>query len=154
MFNILEFDDPVFEFTLFEDLPLECEELEKLSAELGGLDGDASAFAECVGGGRKRATGRLRLAITLSRTPSRKCLQRSLCRRIHTLILFSKARTVLSEARAGNLTINVTNTQSSEVTRVQLSRDLRPVSTRVQRTCPPETVLDAYTCGEFNKRNE
>ena len=151
MFKILEFDDPVFEFTLFEDLPTECEELEKLSAELGGLDGDASAFVECVGGGRKRATGRLRLAITLSRTPSRKCLKSSSCRRIQALILFSKARTVLSKARAGNLTINVTNTQTSEVTRVQLSGDLRPVSNRVQRTCAPGTVLDAFTCGEFRQ---
>ena len=154
MFKTLEVEDPELQITLFEDLPVECEELEELRAELGGLDGDASALAECVNGGRKRATGRLRLAITLSRAPSRRCLKSSACRRYQVLLLSYKARAAINRAKKGQLTINVTNTQTSEVTEVQLSGDLRPVSNTVQRTCPPGTVLDAYTCGELYKCNE
>ena len=145
-------EDVGLSLTLFEDLSVACDELVALSAEVEGLDGDASA--ECLGEGRKRATGRLRLAITLSRTPSRSCLKSSSCRRYQVLLLSIKARAAINKAKKGQLTINVTNTQTSEVTEVQLSGDLRPVSNRVQRTCTPGTVLDAYTCGEFNKCNE
>ena len=140
-------EDAELSLTLFEDLSVACDVLANLSAEVGGLDGDASA--ECQGDGRKRATGQLRLAITLSRTPSRSCLRSSACRRYQVILLSIKARAAIRKAKAGQLTINVTNTQTSEVTEVQLSGELRPVSNTVQRTCPPGTVLNAYTCGEF-----
>ena len=142
-------EDVGFSLTLFEDLSVACDELAALSAEVDGLDGDASA--ECLGEGRKRATGRLRLAITLSRTPSRSCLRSSSCRRYQVLLLSIKARAALNKAKAGGVTINVTDTNTSEVTEVQLSGDLKPVSNRVQRTCTPGTVLDAYICGEFSQ---
>ena len=142
-------EDAGLSLTIFEDLSVACDELADLTAEVGGLGGDASAFAECLGEGRKRATGRLRLAITLSQTPPKGCLKSSSCRRLQVLILSFKARAVISKAKAGHIKINVTDTKTSEVTEVQLSGSLKPVSNTVQRTCAPGTVLNVYTCGEF-----
>ena len=143
-------EDASLSLTLFEDLSLACDELADLSAEIGGLGADASALAECLGEGRKRATGQLRLAITLSRTPSRSCLRSSACRRYQVLILSIMARAAINKAKEGGVTITVKDTNTSEVTEVRLSGKLRPVSNTVQRTCPPGSVLDVYTCGEFS----
>ena len=125
-------EDVGFSLTLFEDLSVACDELAALSAEVDGLVGDASA--ECLGEGRKRATGRLRLAIRLSWTPSRSCLKSSSCRCYQALLLSIKVRAAINKAKAGGVTINVTDTNTSEVTEVQLIGDLRPVSAVDMRT--------------------
>ena len=150
LLKITAVEDAALSLTLVEDLSVVCNELANLNAEVDGLDGDASVSAECPGERRKRATGQLRLAITLSRTPSRSCLKSSSCRRLQVLILSIKARRVINKAKAGQIKINVTDTTTSEVTEVQLSGGLKPVSNTVQRTCAAGTVLNVYSCGEFS----
>lgn len=142
-------EDPSLTVTIFEDLPDGCDPFADFDADVDGLGGDVSAFAECFGDGRKRSTGRLRLAIVLSRKPSAACLKSSACRRYQALILSYQARAVISRAKAGRIKVNVTDTRTAEVTQVQLSGKLKPTSNTVQRTCAPGTVLDVYSCGEF-----
>ena len=151
LINPADVQDADLSLTLFQDLSVACDELASLSAEVDGLAGDETAIAECLSEGRKRATGQLRLAITLSQTPPYKgCLKLSSCRRLQVLLLSFKARAVINKAKAGGIKVNVTNTQTSEVTEVQLSGSLKPVSNTVQRTCAAGTVLNVYSCGEFS----
>ena len=151
LLNASVVEDPSLSVTVFEELSDACDLFADLSADVDGLAGDVSAFAECLGDSRKRSTGRLRLAIVLTRKPSAACLRSSSCRRLQALILSYQARSVINRAKTGHLKVNVTNAQTAEVSQVQLSGKLKPTSNTVQRTCATGTVIELYTCGEFSR---